>query len=334
MLVKMIGAKIAKKKSTMTNELANLERSGSNPVQVFMASLVSKRSRQAMMIGLRCALSIVQNMGTRYITVDDAVRFPWERLEYQHVQSIQTALLSEGYAATTVNNYMAAVKGVLNQAWKLGLISADQHAKATAIKPVREVKLPSGRYVEPEEVKAAIHAALSDPNRIRGIRDAAVMALMYGVGARREEVASLTTQSFSPHFTEVTIYGKGRKERRVPIPAFTKKYLNGWAAIAHPIDRHEPFFLGVRKNGSLGKAHLSTTAIWDIVKERFAEAGLQEASPHDFRRSMATNYLDNDVDTGTVANLGGWSDHRHVNLYNRHKDKQMKKAADELGIEI
>lgn len=323
----------------MTNELANLTSVSANPVYVYLSSLVSARSRHAMMSGLRSSLAIVRNAEPQEISDDQVYNFPWHQLQFAHLQAIRTKLIEADYAPSTINTYIAAIRGVLTQAWKLELISADAYARITDIKPVKETKMPAGRYISPEEIRSAIHICLSDKNRIQGIRDAAVLAFMYGVGARREEVVSLVYDSFNSDYTMVTIYGKGRKERKVPVPSSVQRYLYGWQAThinMSPVDLtpQSPFFVAVRKNGSLGDTHLTTTTVWNIVVERFKQAGLKPVSPHSFRRSMATNYLDQGENEGTVASIGGWASVQLVQRYNRHKEKQMQSAADRLDLDI
>lgn len=316
------------------NELANLTSVSANPVYVYLSSLVSARSRHAMMSGLRSSLAIVRNAEPTEISDDQVYSFPWHQLQFAHLQAIRTKLIEADYAPSTINTYLAAIRGVLNQAWKLNLLSADDYARLADIKTVKETRMPAGRYIESEEIRAAIYVCLSDPNRIQGIRDAAVLAFMYGVGARREEVVSLVYDSFNSDYSMVTIYGKGRKERKVPVPSTVRRYLVGWQAVYAGIAAQSPYFVAVRKNGSLGNTHLTTTTVWNIVVERFKQAQLKPVSPHSFRRSMATNYLDQGENEGTVANIGGWASVQLVQRYNRHREKQMQNAADRLDLDI
>jgi hypothetical protein len=134
--------------------------------------------------------------------------------------------------------------------------------------------------------------------RARGVRDAAMLALLYVGGLRRTELASLRLSDYEPEERTVRIRGKGNKERRVYAEGGADLLLTSWLEIRGEGDPEEPLFLPVRKDGMVQhldphgekKASLSDQAVYKVVKRRHREAKIKEVSPTILgRRSSGTS---------------------------------------------
>src|SRR6516164_5468992 len=117
-----------------------------------------------------------------------AETLPWHQLRYQHTTAVRTALM-ERYAPGTANKMLAALRGVLKAAWRLGLLTAEDHQRTGDIPSIRGTVLPRGRALSRGELRALFRTCAQDP-AAAGRRDAALLALLYGGGLRRSEATA------------------------------------------------------------------------------------------------------------------------------------------------
>lgn len=138
-----------------------------NPMLVYLSGL-SPSSRRTM----RGALETIAKINSAGEL--DAISFPWAELRYQHTQAIYTQL-SESYAFNNANKVMAALSRVLEEAWKLGLMSAEDYYRAIAIKRRTGQRLLKGRALSVGDVQELFHVCAQDKS-VKGSRDAALIA--------------------------------------------------------------------------------------------------------------------------------------------------------------
>jgi integrase len=119
----------------------------------------------------------------------DLQTIPWWELRYPTTQALRTAL-ADRYAPATVNRHLAALRGVLREAWRLGYLSAEDYHRAADLKAVRGERLQAGRSLSQGELRA-LFAACEVDSSPAGVRDAALLAVLYGAGLRRAEAVAL-----------------------------------------------------------------------------------------------------------------------------------------------
>ncbi len=139
-----------------------------NPMAVYLSQL-SPSSRRTMRGALETIAKIVSNGEF------NAISFPWAELRYQHTQAIY-GQLSEIYAFSNANKMMAALSRVLEEAWKLGQMSAEDYHRATSIKRKTGQRLLKGRALSVGEVQALFRVCAQDES-VKGSRDAALIAV-------------------------------------------------------------------------------------------------------------------------------------------------------------
>ncbi len=127
---------------------------------------------------------------------------PWASLRYQHTQAVR-AVLADRYAPATANKALSALRGVLGECFRLGLMSAEDHARATDLPNVKGHSAPRGRALKTGELVALFGAC--DATTAQGARDAALLAVLYGAGLRRAEVVTLDLADFDPDSGELRI---------------------------------------------------------------------------------------------------------------------------------
>jgi site-specific recombinase XerD len=307
-----------------------------NPVLAYLARL-SPGSRRTM----REALETIARLASGGEV--GALEFPWWMLRYQHSEAIR-GQLAEGYTPATANKMLSAMKGVLKSSWRLGLMTADERDRASDIEPVRGTRLPPGRSILRGELRSLFEACAAEANdprmRARGVRDAAMLALLYVGGLRRTELAGLRLSDYDREGRAVRIRGKGNKERQVYAEGGADLLLASWLELRGGGDPDEPLFLPVRKDGAVmhadphgeKKASLSDQAVYKMVKRRQREAKIKEVSPHDFRKTFVGDLLDAIGDLSTVQKLAGHSDPATTARYDRRGERAMREAASHLHV--
>ncbi|HEY6582087.1 MAG TPA: tyrosine-type recombinase/integrase [Rubrobacter sp.] len=310
-----------------------------NPVLAYLARL-SPGSRRTM----RAALETIARLASAGEV--SALDFPWWLLRYQHSAAIR-AKLAEGYAPATANKMLSAMKGVLKSSWRLGLMTADERDRASDVEPVRGTRLPPGRSIPRGELRSLFEACAQEANdprmRARGVRDAAMLALLYVGGLRRTELAGLKLSDYEPETRTLRLRGKGNKERQVYAEGGADLLLARWLELrgeGQPGDPQAPLFLPVRKDGLVQhtdphgekKASLSDQAVYKMVKRRQREANIKEVSPHDFRKTFVGDLLDAIGDLSTVQKLAGHSDPATTARYDRRGERAMREAASHLHV--
>lgn len=141
----------------------------------------------------------------------DCLTLNWAALSYQHTAAVRGRLLDR-YAPVTANRILSALRGVLEQTWLLGQMSAEDYHRAARLSPVPGERLPAGRELLTEEIGSLIQNCIEDGSPI-GIRDAAIISILFGAGLRREEITKLNLEDYSPEGAKFVIRGKRSKQR-------------------------------------------------------------------------------------------------------------------------
>ena len=220
--------------------------------------------------------------------------------------------------------------GVLKAAWRLGLVDSESFHRAADIPAIRGETLPRGRCLEAGELRALFQTCASDASPA-GRRDAALIAVAYGCGLRRSELVSLELADYQPENGELKIlHGKGRKERSVYVAGGTQDALNSWISTRG----HEPgpLFNPVVKSGKITIRHMSDQAVLSALAKRRKQAGVRNFSPHDMRRSFASDLLDAGGDIAVVQRLMGHSSPTVTARYDRRGERAKQRAAGLLFV--
>jgi site-specific recombinase XerD len=294
-----------------------------NPAAVYLASL-AEGSRPAM----RQALDTIAAMLTngQY----DAFTLNWAALRYQHTAAVRSRL-AEQYKPTTANKMLSALRQVLHHAWKLGMMTAEEYQRARDLDPVRGESLPAGRSLDMGEISALINACEADPTPA-GVRDAAIIALMYATGIRRASVVKLDVADYDASAKTLRVRGaKGRKEYLAHIPqSGANRALEDWLVLRG----HDPgpLFWPINKVGRLTNRRMSTQAIYNLLVKRAAEAGVEHFSPHDLRRTLAGDLLDAGADIVTVQKILAHANVQTTARYDRRPEETKRKAASLIHV--
>ncbi|MEY3103194.1 MAG: site-specific tyrosine recombinase XerD [Candidatus Nanopelagicaceae bacterium] len=182
------------------------------------------------------------------------------------------------------------------------------------IPPTIPKRLPKALSVA--EIESLISAA---PLEGMGIRDRAMLELLYATGARVSEIISLNVEDVrqseaqSGEITTIRLFGKGRKERIVPMGTFAKKAVEDYLVRLRPTllkGDQKALFLNVRGG------RISRQSAWNIVLDTAERCGLSgRVSPHALRHSFATHLLDGGADIRVVQELLGHASVSTTQIY-------------------
>jgi integrase len=258
----------------------------------------------------------------------------WSVLRYQHTSAVR-AILGELYAPATANKMLAALRGVLKEAWRLGQMGAEEYRRAEDLGSVRGETVPAGRELPSGQLDALMEACQRDLGPA-GPRDAAIIGLMYSCGLRRAEVVALDLADYRAESKQLVIKGKGRKERIAHLIEGASAALLDWLDVRGTSSG--PLFWPVNKGDNVVRRRLTTQAVYNLLRKRAREAGIGHSSqanppsPHDLRRTFVSNLLDKGVDISTVARMAGHSNVQTTARYDRRPEEAQRKAAEKLHL--
>lgn len=293
-----------------------------SPALVYLAGLNSAGSRRTMRGALGTVARLVGGP-----TADPAT-FPWSRLRFQHTAALR-ARLAQDYAAPRANLLLAALRGCLKAAWRLGQVAAEDYARAVDLAPIRGETLPRGRALSAGELRA-LFLVCSQDHTAAGSRDAALLAVLYGGGLRRAEAAGLDIGDFDPETGALKVLGKGNKQRLAYVAGGALDALGAWLAVrgAGPGAIFQP----IRKNGRMIEGRLTPAAIYKALQRRAEQAGVRRFSPHDLRRSFVSDLLDAGADMSTTQRLAGHASLSTTARYDKRGEVAKKRAAGLLFV--
>ena len=288
-----------------------------NPAAVYLAAL-RPTGRQSM----RHHLDVIADMLRPGAT---ALTFPWHELRYQHTAAIRSQL-QERYAPITASTAIAALRRTLQEAWKLGQMSAEDYQRAIQVQTIKGERLPRGRALDQGELRELVNVCSKDATAA-GARDAAIIAIGYNAGLRRSELATLNLANYNERDGSLKILGaKGGKDRIVFIGQGAAVALADWLVVrgAAPGALFNP----INKGGKVAAPkRMTAQSVMVAVQKRRLEAGLQPFTPHDLRRSFISDLLDAGADIVTVQKMAGHADVSTTAKYDRRGDAAKQKAA-------
>lgn len=226
-------------------------------------------------------------------------------------------LSREGLAPSSVARAVSAARGFYRFLMLDGHIK--HHPAEDLDTPQKFSYLP--KFLTEEEIDRLFSAP--DVSTEEGIRDRAMLELMYAAGLRVSELVSLKQAELDIHGGVVNCHGKGSKERRVPIGKSAIHWLQQYGKVraAYGKAAHPNLFL------SRGKP-LTRQLAWSIIKRCAATAGISGVSPHTLRHSFATHLLQHGADSRSVQALLGHSDISTTQIYTHITDQHLRTAYD------
>jgi len=250
------------------------------------------------------------------------------RLALETIEPIHVAAYIEGHpgSAPTQKQHMAAIRMLFSWLVEKGVLS---------INPAREVK--TERFSRSEGKTPAFSAeemaqlfSSIEASTLIGQRDRAFLAVMAYTFARVSAVASLKVKDYAQRGRRslIRLHEKGGKERDIPCHHLLEEYLDAYLARTGIGEDKEAFLFqsiqGKGEHQKLTERSLLRTDAYAMVRRRLLEAGIcGDFSPHSFRATGITNYLENGGNLEMAQYIAGHADSRTTKLYDRRGQKAM-----------
>jgi integrase/recombinase XerD len=232
-------------------------------------------------------------------------------VERQHVSSFLAHLEAEGLGARSRARALVATRTLLRKWQKDGLLGGEPLRGV----PSPRVSQPLPRVLRPDESLALLEAA--DPTTPLGLRDRAMLEILYGCGLRVSELVSLPLAALDRRAGFLRILGKGRKERIVPVGEPALAAVDAW------LEQGRPGFARVARRAS-DAVFLSNRGA-PMTRQNFFErlrglaliAGIprERVSPHVLRHAFATDLLEGGADLRAVQSMLGHADLSTTQVY-------------------
>ncbi len=222
----------------------------------------------------------------------------------------------EGLAPSSVARAVSAARSFFK------FLMLDRHVQRDPTEdihtPQKSSHLP--KFLTEEEMERLLRAP--DISRDVGVRDRAMLELMYAAGLRVSELCGLKVADVDLDGAIVSCFGKGSKQRRIPIGKSAVHWLQRYIAVRDRLGSNNPVLFLNR-----GRA-LNRQLAWSIIKTHAAKAEVPSISPHTLRHSFGTHLMQHGADSRSVQALLGHSDISTTEIYTHITDLHMRKAYD------
>jgi integrase/recombinase XerD len=225
------------------------------------------------------------------------------------------SLSREGLAPTSVARAVSAARGFYKFLMVDGHIT--HHPAEDLDTPQRFNYLP--KFLTEDEMNSLLCAP--DVSTEEGIRDRAILEIMYATGLRVSELVGLKQVDVDMLSGLIVCHGKGSKERKVPIGKSAIHWLEQYSAVKAGYGRQSSPFVFLNR----GKPFTRQFA-WSMIKSRAEQVGIKNVSPHTLRHSFATHLLQHGADSRSVQALLGHSDISTTQIYTHITDGHLRSA--------
>lgn len=236
----------------------------------------------------------------------------------EQITGYMTQLKEKGLAAATIARKLAAIKAFYRFMTAEGYTDANPAEVVEA--GTKGIKLP--RVLSEDEVVRLLNQP--DITTAEGFRDRTMLEVLYATGMRVSELINLTLERVDLNMKYIIAFGKGSKERIVPLGSVAAEFLQQYLEKVRPKLTHEDrntniVFL------AFGGHELTRQRFWQIIRAYGRKANINKAlTPHILRHSFATHLLDNGADLRSVQELLGHSDISTTQIYTHLTNKRLR----------
>jgi integrase/recombinase XerC len=279
--------------------------------------LNTKRSPHTRRVYYRDIKNFLSDLGTelgRFFSLD---RFE----AFELVSRYKGKLIQSGLKSATINRRLAAIKSLVSYAYNCG------HCEYM-LEAVKGEKLSAYRDttgINPDTFKQVLGTI--DQGTLKGVRDYALLILLWSNALRRSEVSKANIGDFDQKEGTLRIFGKGRgnQSETVSLGKGTVRAIADWLSVRGETNPDKALFCSV--NPAYRDGRLCTQAIYNIVKERCQDAGIDKVmSPHRIRHSSITAALD--ATNGDVRKVQKLSRHSSLNTLIIYDDNRLNHQSE------
>ncbi len=230
-------------------------------------------------------------------------------------------LRKRGLARTSVARKQSSMRQLYRFLAREGLSEVDPTADVDA--PRRHRRVPE--VLTADECRRLLEAP--DPATDRGLRDMAMLYLLYATGLRVSEMVSLRLQDVQWEMQAIRTIGKGDKERVIPVANAALALLGRYIADVRPkmAARGEEDAVFLNSRGR----RFSRVGVWKIIRQHALDAGIpRRVTPHTLRHSFATHLLEGGADLRAIQEMLGHADLSTTEIYTHTSDAHLRETYD------
>ena len=236
----------------------------------------------------------------------------------EQITGYMTQLKEKGLAAATIARKLAAIKAFYRFMTAEGYMDANPAEVVEA--GTKGIKLP--RVLSEDEVVRLLNQP--DITTAEGFRNRTMLEVLYATGMRVSELINLTLERVDLNMKYIIAFGKGSKERIVPLGSVAAEFLQRY------LEKVRPKLTHTARNTNIvflafGGHELTRQRFWQIIRAYGRKANINKAlTPHILRHSFATHLLDNGADLRSVQELLGHSDISTTQIYTHLTNKRLR----------
>jgi integrase len=243
----------------------------------------------------------------------------------------RAAMVEKQLSASTVNVRLSAVRKLVGEAQRNGIIDAEDAANLAGVPNLSQKGTRLGNWLTRDQAKELL--TVPDRSTLKGKRDYVILSLLVGCALRRQELASLDIadiQLREGRWVVADLRGKGGRVRTVAIPLWVKQSIDAWLVAAKIEKGH--LLRPLSKSGKVIGDELGDWAIWSVVEQCAKEIGIEHFGAHDLRRTCAKLCRKNGGDLEQIKFLLGHSSIQTTERYLGSEQDLAVAVNDNLGL--
>ena len=256
--------------------------------------------------------------GFRRFAEENAEGIPTE----EHLRTYVDLLYKKGLTSRSIARHLSSLRGLYNHLILVGTLSADPTEFLSTPKQWKSIP----KFLNAEDIEKLFQACdLNDP---LGLRNRAMLELLYASGLRVSELCAVEMSDLNPDLGILLVTGKGNKQRMVPVGRQALGFLKTYLETGRPaiMKRFSSRFLFVTGRGS----RMTRQMFWFALKDLGKQAGIfQGITPHVLRHSFATHLLENGADLRSVQTMLGHADIGTTEIYTHVVRGRLRRVVDE-----
>lgn len=246
--------------------------------------------------------------------------FRLEELSDKSLFLYLTYLRAKGLRSRSLARHLSSLRGFFTFAVDEGWYKEDPGQLLE--NPKLPKKLPD--FLTRQEISRIL--ALPDVSTKLGMRDKAMLELLYAAGLRVSELIQMKVLDFDAQVGILKVFGKGAKERLIPIHHTAQDVLNRYLLNTRPTFKPAEDYMFLNRSGK----GLTRQGVWKLIKKFAQQAEIKHnVSPHTFRHSFATHLLEGGADLRTVQLLLGHADITATEIYTHVQAGRLKSIHQE-----
>ena len=243
----------------------------------------------------------------------------WQDAESLHLRSYLSALRREGLSARSIARHVVSLRRFYRFLQTEGIIK--DNPVPSSFWTLRGSKLP--QTLSADDVRKLL--AQPDPQEPLGVRDQAMLELLYATGLRVSELIALQTSQINFQGNFLTVKGKGSKVRAVPFGKWARQKLLDYIQGTRPrlSKGRASAFVFINRSGR----PLTRQGFWKLIRGHALAAGIEKrVTPHTLRHSFATHLLERGADLRSVQSMLGHADISTTQIYTHVNGARLKEV--------